>query len=76
MCIKIIGLNFKCCWILKVSGLHSNLRRYYVNEKIYKMRTVLLNTIICCFHGIRLAFFQTLMIFLHGNASPHPKKLA
>ena len=38
------------------------------------MRTVFPNTIICCFHYIRLAIIQTLLIVLHANTSLHPKE--
>ena len=48
MCIKITELPE--LQMLLVSELHSNLSRYSVNEKINKMGTVVLNTIICCFH--------------------------
>ena len=40
MRIKIIGLNFKCCWVVRVSGLHTHLSRYSVNDKIHKMHNV------------------------------------
>ena len=62
--------------VKSIRPMYRNLSRYSVNENIYKMRTVSLNTIICCFHWIRLPFFQTLLTALNGNAAPHPKKIA
>ena len=73
MRIKIIGLSCKCCWMLRVSGLHSNVSRYSVNVKIYKMCTDLLKYYMLILY-IRLTIFETFLTVSHANASHHPKE--